>query len=261
MKALKPFGLFGNHDPPQEPLPRTRVVELFRSRAELRKQQNSGRSCSACATSAAAGSRHRPHAGNVRGPESALESADDRPIYPWFSTTCAPWRRSRDHQLPGTGPGCQAGGARAQAFALEGNRRQFQPRDSEQQLRRPNRRWSRHASNSRHSMRASRVSTSGGMLAAAQVVAQRPALQAAVEAAERAARRTGALRTDREGRSGRVSGNFRRGAARDQSRRHRLRRGTVLAAWHAPAWSARRAPRCRGANRENTTEISPPALP
>src|SRR4051812_32659800 len=39
MKALKPFGLFGNHNSASQPAPEDgRVVELFRSRAELRKQ-------------------------------------------------------------------------------------------------------------------------------------------------------------------------------------------------------------------------------
>ena len=39
MKALKPFRLFGNNDSAAETPPEDgRVVELFRSRAELRKQ-------------------------------------------------------------------------------------------------------------------------------------------------------------------------------------------------------------------------------
>src|SRR3954468_24008782 len=41
MKALKPFGLFGNHNSAAQPAPEDgRVVELFRSRAELRKQHD-----------------------------------------------------------------------------------------------------------------------------------------------------------------------------------------------------------------------------
>ena len=39
MKALKPFGLFGNNTNAVQDAPEDgRVVELFRSRAELRKQ-------------------------------------------------------------------------------------------------------------------------------------------------------------------------------------------------------------------------------
>src|SRR3954469_11605468 len=41
MKALKPFGLFGNNNSAAQPAPEDgRVIELFRSRAELRKQHD-----------------------------------------------------------------------------------------------------------------------------------------------------------------------------------------------------------------------------
>ena len=41
MKALKPFGLFGNNNSASQAAPEDgRVVELFRSRAELRKQHD-----------------------------------------------------------------------------------------------------------------------------------------------------------------------------------------------------------------------------
>jgi hypothetical protein len=101
----------------------------------------------------------------------------------------------------------EAGGARAQGFALEGNRRQFQQRKaSEQQLRQAESTSSPRASNWRPSMRAREARQVVASLAAAEARAQRPALQAAYGRRGALAGRARPLRTDREGGRRRIPG-------------------------------------------------------
>jgi len=191
MKALKPFGLFGNNEASAGAAPEDgRVVELFRSRAELRKQhdelgQELQRLRDRLKQQEAATGRMQEMFAAL---ETRLESADSGLSTLVFYHLRALWGDGREiiASLVQDLAAKQEERER-KAFALEGNRRQFQLRkDSEQQLRQAE----------------SQMVTARQQLAALdarlagldkwwhrwqrpKVAAQRPALQAAVEAAER----------------------------------------------------------------------------
>ena len=191
MKALKPFGLFGGNESTAPDAPEDgRVVELFRSRAELRKQheelgQELQRLRDRLKQQEAATARTQEM---FTALETRLESADTGLSTLVFYHLRALWGDGREI----IGSLIQDLAAKQEererkAFALEGNRRQFQLRkDSEQQLRQAE----------------SQIVAARQQLAALdtkfagldkwwhrwqrpKVAAQRPALQAAVEMAER----------------------------------------------------------------------------
>jgi hypothetical protein len=140
LKALRPFGfLGGNTAPNTAPEEDGRVVELFRARAELRKQhdelgQEVQRLRDRLKQQEGATARVQEM---IEGLEKRLESADTGLSTLVFYHLRALWGDGR------TIIGLLVGDLAAKqeererkAFALEGNRRQFQQRkDSEQQLR------------------------------------------------------------------------------------------------------------------------------
>jgi len=140
MKALKPFGLFGNHDSASQPTPEDgRVVELFRSRAELRKQheelgQEVQRLRDRLKQQEGATSRVQEMLESL---ERRLESADTGLSTLVFYHLRALWGDGRAIiALLVQDLAAKQEERERKAFALEGNRRQFQQRrDSEQQLR------------------------------------------------------------------------------------------------------------------------------
>ena len=192
MKALKPFGLFGKNEAATGETPEDgRVVELFRSRAELRKQhdelgQELQRLRDRLKQQEAATSRVQEMLESL---ERRLESADSGLSTLVFYHLRALWGDGREiiAQLVKDLSARQEERER-KAFALEGNRRQFQLRkDSEQQLRQAE----------------SQVATARRELAALdarlagldkwwqrwqkpRVAAQRPGLQAAADSADEA---------------------------------------------------------------------------
>ena len=118
------------------------------------------------------------------------------------------------------------------AWALEGNRKQFQQRQAaEQQLRQAESLMvAARQQLAAFDARLAKLDKWWHRWQRPKVAAQRPALQAAVDAAEaNLRRRAGALRTTREDGRGRIPGHFRRGQARHQSRGDRLRRSVVPA--------------------------------
>lgn len=140
MKALKPFGFLGGTGKPAEVAPEDgRVVELFRSRAELRKQHEElndtlQRLRDRLKQQEAATQRVQ---GLLEALESRLESADSGLSTLVFYHLRALWRDGRlvIGQLVQELAGKQEERER-KAFALEGNRRQFAQRQAlEQQLR------------------------------------------------------------------------------------------------------------------------------
>jgi len=190
MKALKPFGLFGNSESAAGAAPEDgRVVELFRSRAELRKQheelgQELQRLRDRLKQQEAATGRLQEM---FAGLETRLESADTGLSTLVFYHLRALWGDGREI----IGSLVQDLAAKQEererkAFALEGNRRQFQLRkDSEQQLRQAESQMVA----SRQQLAALDARLAGldkwwHRWQRPKVAAQRPALQAAVEAAE-----------------------------------------------------------------------------
>ena len=192
MKALKPFGFLGGTNKPPEDVPEDgRVVELFRSRAELRKQheelsENLQRMRDRLKQQEAATQRVQEMFESL---ERRLESADSGLSTLVFYHLRSLWHDGREviSQLVQELQAKQEERER-KAFALEGNRRQFAQRQAlEQQLRQAE----------------SAVVTARQGLAAfdarlgklnkwwhrwerPKVAAQRPALVAAVESADRA---------------------------------------------------------------------------
>lgn len=190
MKALKPFAFLGGNNKPDSPPPEDgRVVELFRSRAELRKQHEElnetvQRMRDRLKQQEAATQRVQEM---FEGLEKRLESADTGLSTLVFYHLRALWFDGREiiSQLVKELAAKQEERER-KAFALEGNRRQFAQRQSlEQQLRQAE----------------SLIVAARQQLAACdariakldkfwhrwekpKVAAQRPALQAAVDSAQ-----------------------------------------------------------------------------
>lgn len=191
MKALKPFGLFGSNPSSAQDAPEDgRVVELFRSRAELRKQheelaQEAQRLRDRLKQQEAATARVQ---GMFESLERRLESADTGLSTLVFYHLRALWSDGREIIAALVGDLAARHEERERkAFALEGNRRQFQlRRDSEQALR---------AAESQIVGARQVLAALDARLAKLdkwwhrwqrpKVAAQRPALVAALEAAER----------------------------------------------------------------------------
>jgi hypothetical protein len=140
MKALKPFAFLGGNKPSDAPPPEDgRVVELFRSRAELRKQHEElnetvGRMRDRLKQQEAATQRVQEM---FEGLERRLETADTGLSTLVFYHLRALWLDGREiiAQLVKDLSAKQEERER-KAFALEGNRRQFAQRQAlEQQLR------------------------------------------------------------------------------------------------------------------------------
>jgi len=139
MKALKPFGLFGNNSAAQPPSEDGRVVELFRSRAELRKQHDElaeqvQRMRDRLKQQEGATARVQEM---IEALEKRLESADTGLSTLVFYHLRALWGDGREIiSLLVQDLAAKQEERERKTFALEGNRRQFQQRkDSEQQLR------------------------------------------------------------------------------------------------------------------------------
>ncbi|HET7810604.1 MAG TPA: hypothetical protein VFL16_08500 [Steroidobacteraceae bacterium] len=191
MKALKPFGLFGNNTNAVQDAPEDgRVVELFRSRAELRKQheelgQEVQRLRDRLKQQEGATARVQEI---IEGLEKRLESADTGLSTLVFYHLRALWGDGREiMSLLVQELAARQEERERKAFALEGNRRQFQQRqDSEQQLRQ---------AESSIVLARQQLTACDARLARLdkwwhrwqrpKVAAQRPALQAALEQAER----------------------------------------------------------------------------
>jgi hypothetical protein len=139
MKSLKAFGLLGKEPPQTPPEEDGRVVELFRSRAELRKQHEElsaemNRLRDRLKQQEAATSRVQEMFESL---EKRLESADSGLSTIVFYHLRALWADGREligalvRELS-----AKQEERERKAFALEGNRKQFQQRQaSEQQLR------------------------------------------------------------------------------------------------------------------------------
>ena len=190
MKALKDFGFLGGSNATETPPEDGRVVELFRSRAELRKQheelgQELQRLRDRLKQQEAATARTQDMFAAL---ETRLESADTGLSTLVFYHLRALWGDGREI----IGSLIQDLAAKQEererkAFALEGNRRQFQLRkDSEQQLRQAE----SQIVAARQQLAALDTKIAGldkwwHRWQRPKVAAQRPALQAAVEMAER----------------------------------------------------------------------------
>jgi hypothetical protein len=191
MKALKPFGFFGTSQSAAQDAPEDgRVVELFRSRAELRKQhdelgQEMQRLRDRLKQQEAATARVQEMFQTL---EQRLESADTGLSTLVFYHLRALWSDGREilSLLVNDLAGKQEERER-KAFALEGNRRQFQlRRDSEQALRAAESRIvdARQAL-AAFDARLARLDKWWHRWQRPKVAAQRPALAAALESAER----------------------------------------------------------------------------
>src|SRR6185503_2393513 len=140
MKALKPFRLFGNNSSAADAAPEDgRVVELFRSRAELRKQHDElgaemQRLRDLLKQQEGATARVQEM---IEALEKRLESADTGLSTLVFYHLRALWGDGREIiGLLVKDLAMKQEERERKAFALEGNRRQFQLRkDTEQQLR------------------------------------------------------------------------------------------------------------------------------
>src|SRR6185295_1884185 len=140
MKALKPFRLFGNNTSAADAAPEDgRVVELFRSRAELRKQHDElgaemQRLRDRLKQQEGATARVQEM---IEALEKRLESADTGLSTLVFYHLRALWGDGREIiSLLVNDLSAKQEERERKAFALEGNRRQFQQRQaSEQQLR------------------------------------------------------------------------------------------------------------------------------
>src|SRR5688572_2531839 len=139
MKALKTFGFLGGTNAAEPPPEDGRVVELFRSRAELRKQyEELGAEMQRLRDRL---KQQEAATGRVQemfeALEKRLESADTGPSTLVFYHLRALWSDGREiiAQFVREIAAKQEERER-KSFALEGNRRQFQQRQtSEQQLR------------------------------------------------------------------------------------------------------------------------------
>ena len=267
MKALKTFGFLGGNKAAAETPPEDgRVVELFRSRAELRKQHDElgaemQRLRDRLKQQEAATGRVQEM---FEALEKRLESADTGLSTLVFYHLRALWGDGREIiGLLVQDLAAKQEERERKAFALEGNRRQFQQRkDAEQQLRQAESPMvAARQQLAALDARLARLDKWWHRWQRPKVAAQRPALQAGVEAAEPRCRRARALRTDREGRRRRIPGHLGRSQARHQSGRHRLCRSVVPAPGAHHRWWHRRAPRCRSAKPPSTTAISRPACP
>ena len=190
MKALKSLGLLGNGNAAAASAPEDgRVVELFRSRAELRKQHDelgaeAQRLRDRLKQQEAATARVQEMFEAV---EKRLESADTGLSTLVFYHLRALWGDGREiiGLLVQDLAAKQEERAR-KAFALEGNRKQFQQRQtSEQQLRQAE----SHMVAARQQLvafdgRLAKLDKWWHRWERPKVARQRPALQAAVEAAE-----------------------------------------------------------------------------
>lgn len=189
MKALKPFAFLGASKPAESPPEDGRVVELFRSRAELRKQHEElnetvQRMRDRLKQQEAATQRVQEM---FEGLEKRLESADSGLSTLVFYHLRALWFDGREiiSQLVKDLAAKQEERER-KAFALEGNRRQFSQRQSlEQQLRQAEAlivaaRQQLAACDAR----ISKLDKFWHRWEKPRVAAQRPALQAAVDAAQ-----------------------------------------------------------------------------
>ncbi len=236
MKALKPFGLFGKNEAAAGDTPEDgRVVELFRSRAELRKQhdelgQELQRLRDRLKQQEAATSRVQDM---FEALERRLEAADTGLATLVFYHLRALWGDGREIiALLVKDLSARQEERERKAFALEGNRRQFQQRkDSEQQLRQAE----AHMVAARRELadldtRLAELDKWWHRWQRPKVAAQRPALQANVETVEAALHAARArCEADREGRRGRFPRFVGRVTARHQSRGHRLCRSVVPA--------------------------------
>lgn len=189
MKALKPFAFLGASKPAESPPEDGRVVELFRSRAELRKQHEElnetvQRMRDRLKQQEAATQRVQEM---FEGLEKRLESADSGLSTLVFYHLRALWFDGREiiSQLVKDLAAKQEERER-KAFALEGNRRQFSQRQSlEQQLRQAE----ALIVAARHQLaacdaRIAKLDKFWHRWEKPRVAAQRPALQAAVDAAQ-----------------------------------------------------------------------------
>ena len=190
MKALKPFGLFGKNETPVGDTPEDgRVVELFRSRAELRKQhdelgQELQRLRDRLKQQEAATSRVQEM---FEALERRLGAADTGLSTLVFYHLRALWGDGRQIiALLVKDLSTRQEERERKAFALEGNRRQFQQRqDAEQQLRQAESQMVA----ARRELAALDTRLAGldkwwHRWQRPKIAAQRPALQAGVEAAE-----------------------------------------------------------------------------
>src|SRR5690349_17371771 len=139
MKALKSLGFLGGNNAAETPPEDGRVVELFRSRAELRKQHEElgaemQRLRDRLKQQEGATARVQDM---VESLEKRLESADTGLSTLVFYHLRALWGDGREIiSLLVQDLSAKQEERERKAFALEGNRRQFQVRkDSEQQLR------------------------------------------------------------------------------------------------------------------------------
>jgi hypothetical protein len=189
MKALKPFAFLGATKSSDTPVDDGRVVELFRSRAELRKQheelnESMQRMRDRLKQQEAATLRVQEM---LEGLERRLESADSGLSTLVFYHLRALWHDGRSiiSQLV-TELAAKQEERERKAFALEGNRRQFAQRQAlEQQLRQ--------AESAFVTVRQQLVALDARLAKLdkwwhrwekPKMQAQRPALQSAVEAAE-----------------------------------------------------------------------------
>ena len=192
MKSLKPFGfLAGNAAAKTAPEEDGRVVELFRSRAELRKQhdelgQEMQRLRDRLKQQEGATARVQEM---IEGLEKRLEAADTGLSTLVFYHLRALWGDGREiiAQLVKDLAARQEERER-KAFALEGNRRQFQLRkDSEQQLRQSESDMvAARQQLAALDARIARLDKWWHRWQRPKVLAQRPGLQSATEAAESA---------------------------------------------------------------------------
>lgn len=191
MKALKPFGIFGNtNSEAAEPPEDGRVVELFRSRAELRKQheelgQEVQRLRDRLKQQEGATARVQEL---IESLESRLQSADTGMSTLVFYHLRALWTDGREIiGLLVQDLSAKQEEKERKVFALEGNRRQFQQRqEGEQNLRQAETGMvTARQQLAAFDARLAKLNRWWHRWERPKVAAQRPALQAAVEAAER----------------------------------------------------------------------------
>lgn len=190
MKALKPFGFLGNTSAETQAVPEDgRVVELFRSRAELRKQhddlnQEMQRLRDRLKQQEAATGRVQEMFESL---EKRLESADTGLSTLVFYHLRALWADGREIiETLVKDLAAKKEDRERKAWALEGNRRQFQQRqDAEQQLRQAETLTvAARQQLAAFDARLAKLDKWWHRWERPKVAAQRPALQAAVESAE-----------------------------------------------------------------------------
>ncbi len=264
----KKFGfLGGNTAAASVPEEDGRVVELFRSRAELRKQhdelgQEVQRLRDRLKQQEGATARVQEM---IEGLEQRLESADTGLSTLVFYHLRALWGDGREIiGLLVKDLAAKQEERERKAFALEGNRRQFQLRkDSEQQLRQAE----TSVVGARQQLsaldaRIAKLDKWWHRWQRPKVLAQRPALQAALEAADaglQAARSPLRSRSRRPARANSRASRSKPGAP--SIWRRSAARKCCACAWRAPISWRRPAPRCRSARPPSTTAISRPACP